>query len=90
MTVSELAATSTPAVLVPLERVGQLENARVLERAGGGVIVRQSEVGTLADRVTDLLGDSNALVTMGAAAGRTARPEAADVIAGRLLELADG
>lgn len=90
MTVSELAATGTPSILVPLERVGQLENARVLETAGAGVIVPQSEVSILAARVGELLAASDRLGAMSFAARRVARTDAASVIAARLTEVAGG
>ena len=90
MTVSELAATATPAILVPLERVGQLENARVLEKAGAGAIVRQADVATLPARVTELLAAPATLQDMSAAARRVALTNAAGDIADRLMEIADG
>ena len=90
MTVSELAATGTPSILVPLERVGQMDNARVLERMGAGVIVRQSDAATLAARVADLLATPGRLAVMATAARGAARIDAAGVIADRLIEVAGG
>jgi UDP-N-acetylglucosamine--N-acetylmuramyl-(pentapeptide) pyrophosphoryl-undecaprenol N-acetylglucosamine transferase len=90
MTVSELAATGTPSVLVPLERVGQTANARVLEAAGAGVIVPQPEVAAIPGLVGSLVGDPPRLAAMRAAALATARTDAADRIAGRLMEIAGG
>jgi len=90
MTVSELAATATPSILVPLERVGQMGNARVLETAGGGVVVRQADAATLPSRVSELIGAPERLAAMSAAARRIARVDAAAVIARRLMEVAGG
>lgn len=90
MTVSELAATATPSVLVPLERVGQLDNARVLEDAGGGVIVRQPDVAHLPSRVGQVLGSPERLAAMSAAARSTARVDATARIVDHLIEVAGG
>lgn len=90
MTVSELAATATPSILVPLERVGQLDNARVLHEAGAGVIIRQSDIATLPGQAAALLGAPDRLADMSARARRAARPDAAEVVADRLMEIAGG
>jgi UDP-N-acetylglucosamine--N-acetylmuramyl-(pentapeptide) pyrophosphoryl-undecaprenol N-acetylglucosamine transferase len=86
MTVSELAATGTPSVLVPLERVGQHHNAAVLAAAGAARVVRQTEVGLLPEIVTATLADETRLAAMAAGAREVARPDAAAVIARRILE----
>ena len=88
MTVSELAATGTPSVLVPLERVGQGWNARTLAETGGAMVVDQSDAGDLPEVVHRVLGDDAALERMGADARRAGRPGAAMVIARRLVEAA--
>ncbi len=88
MTVSELAATATPSILVPLERVGQDANARVLASCGAGVVVRQSDVPALAGTVAGLVGDATRLDAMGRAARGAARTDAAGEIARRLMEIA--
>lgn len=90
MTVSELAATATPAVFVPLERVGQRANARVLADPGGAVIVAQDEIGLLAPVVGRLIGDEAARRQMAAVTASFARPDAARVVARRVLEVAGG
>ena len=90
MTVSELAATGTPAVLVPLERVGQEWNARALVVAGGAVMVPQREAARLPGVVRDLIASPARLARMSEAARSEARPDAAVVIARRLMESADG
>jgi UDP-N-acetylglucosamine--N-acetylmuramyl-(pentapeptide) pyrophosphoryl-undecaprenol N-acetylglucosamine transferase len=90
MTISELAATGTPAVLVPLERVGQQHNAAALVAAGGARLVAQAEVATLPEVVGGLLGDASSRAAMAAAARTAAFPDAAAVIAGRLREATHG
>jgi UDP-N-acetylglucosamine--N-acetylmuramyl-(pentapeptide) pyrophosphoryl-undecaprenol N-acetylglucosamine transferase len=90
MTISELAATGTPAVLVPLERVGQLHNAAALAATGGARLLRQAEVDRLPVVVGGLLADPAARAAMARSARSTARPEAAAVIAARLREAMDG
>jgi UDP-N-acetylglucosamine--N-acetylmuramyl-(pentapeptide) pyrophosphoryl-undecaprenol N-acetylglucosamine transferase len=88
MTVSELAATGTPSVLVPLERVGQHWNARSIAATGGAVIVEQSDADELPAVTRRLLADDAGLERMGADARRAGRPGAAMVIARRLMEAA--
>ncbi|RPI23914.1 MAG: UDP-N-acetylglucosamine--N-acetylmuramyl-(pentapeptide) pyrophosphoryl-undecaprenol N-acetylglucosamine transferase, partial [Actinobacteria bacterium] len=59
MTVSELAVTGTPSVLVPLPagRGYQGRNASDLERAGGTVVLPQDRIGDAMAAVIELLGD---------------------------------
>lgn len=90
MTVSELSATGTPSVLVPLDRVGQGWNARSLAGAGGARLVPELDIRTLPDVVRALLGDQDELERMGDRALRVGRPDAARRIAGRLVEAAGG
>lgn len=87
MTVSELAATSTPAVLVPLESVGQQANAAALAEAGGAVVVFQRDRSELPRAVEDLLGDPQRLRAMAASAHGLHRGDAAGEIADALLEV---
>jgi len=88
MTVSEVAATGTPAVLVPLERVGQHHNAAALEDVGAARVVRQAEVSRLPEIVIELLGDADVRAGMSSAAATVAHRDAAHVIAAHLLEAA--
>ena len=90
MTVSELAATATPAVLVPLKRVGQQHNAAVLGSSGAAVTVDESEMSRLPLVVSGLIDNTERREMMarrGSGAGGT---DAAQVIARRLLEAARG
>ncbi|WKZ82997.1 MAG: glycosyltransferase [Acidimicrobiia bacterium] len=88
MTVSELAATGTPAVLVPLDRVGQGANAAFLEAAGAALVVRQGALGDLPGVVASLASDPSRLAAMATAASSVAAPGAADAVADHLLEVA--
>lgn len=90
ITVSELAATATPAVLVPLEAVSQEHNAAYLADAGGAVVIRQSSAGSIPDRLETLMADANRRAEMGAGAGRAARPDATVVVADALEAAARG
>jgi UDP-N-acetylglucosamine--N-acetylmuramyl-(pentapeptide) pyrophosphoryl-undecaprenol N-acetylglucosamine transferase len=90
ITVSELAATATPAVLVPLEAVAQEHNAAYLAEAGGAVVVKQSNVGTIPDWVEALMADASGRAAMGACAARAARPEATTFVVDALEAAAGG
>jgi UDP-N-acetylglucosamine--N-acetylmuramyl-(pentapeptide) pyrophosphoryl-undecaprenol N-acetylglucosamine transferase len=91
-TVWELAATGTPAILVPYPHATadhQTLNAQHFERGGGAVVVPD---GSLAERVPplvdQLLRDRERLSEMRAAMLSLARPRAADEIADELVAIA--
>jgi UDP-N-acetylglucosamine--N-acetylmuramyl-(pentapeptide) pyrophosphoryl-undecaprenol N-acetylglucosamine transferase len=88
MTVAELAATATPAVLVPLERVGQGGNAAALAAVGGGEVLAESELARLGAVTAALFADTTARQAMGRAAASLARPDAAQRIADAVCEVA--
>jgi UDP-N-acetylglucosamine--N-acetylmuramyl-(pentapeptide) pyrophosphoryl-undecaprenol N-acetylglucosamine transferase len=90
LTVSELAATGTPAVLEPLRRVGQGANAAALAGVGGAVVVGEDGLSGITDIVVSVLPDHERLQAMADAARLLARPGAADAIASVLLEVAHG
>ena len=87
LTVAELAIAGLPSVLVPLEtlaRGDQEANARVLERAGGALVVRQSDARfteVLTDAVTTLIADPSSRGRMRDALSSVARPDAAERLA---------
>lgn len=85
MTVSELAATGTPSILVPHARVGQRANAAALGDLGAAVVVEQSSIDGVGDIVSRVLADTERLSAMATAAGEAARPGAAGVIAAALV-----
>ncbi len=87
----ELAAAGTPAVLVPYPFATadhQTKNAEHFERAGGAVLVPETELGRAPELLRSLLGDADRLRQMSAAMRAAARPDAAAVVAEELLALA--
>ena len=93
LTVSELAATGTPAVMVPYEAgTGghQKENARHLEQAGGVIVVEENHIDRVPVELQQLLMDDSRRNAMAAASQATALPDAAKIIAHDLIEAVDG
>jgi UDP-N-acetylglucosamine--N-acetylmuramyl-(pentapeptide) pyrophosphoryl-undecaprenol N-acetylglucosamine transferase len=87
----ELAAAGLPAVLVPYPYATsdhQTKNARTFERAGGAIVVPDSEVSRAVDLARSLVADGARLAAMRAAMLAAARPDAADEIAEELIALA--
>jgi UDP-N-acetylglucosamine--N-acetylmuramyl-(pentapeptide) pyrophosphoryl-undecaprenol N-acetylglucosamine transferase len=92
-TLAELAATGTPAVLVPFPFAAhdhQTANARALADAGGAVLVPEGELKNrnMGALLLDLLERPEKLRAMSAAARTMARPDAADLVAGEIIRLA--
>jgi UDP-N-acetylglucosamine--N-acetylmuramyl-(pentapeptide) pyrophosphoryl-undecaprenol N-acetylglucosamine transferase len=89
-TLGELPAAGLPAVLVPGEYEGwsQAPNAEHLQAEGAAVMLRNADLGRLADIALDLLGDDDRLAAMRAAMRRLARPDAARDLARMLMEVA--
>ena len=87
LTVSEVAVTGTPSLLVPLPQAidnHQMKNAEALMSAGGASIVPQSEMGSAAipDFLTRILTDAPTLKQMSDAARAWSKPNATqDVVA---------
>ncbi len=93
LSTSELAATGTPAVLVPraVTRAGHYEaHARWLGGAGAAEVLREDELGRLPALVAELATDRDRLERMAAAARSVARTGAAARIASDLIEVAGG
>jgi UDP-N-acetylglucosamine--N-acetylmuramyl-(pentapeptide) pyrophosphoryl-undecaprenol N-acetylglucosamine transferase len=93
VTVAELAATGTPAVLVPLPGAPddhQTRNAETLVEAGAGLLVADVALDRayLAEVLDRLLADRAELARMGAAARTVARPDAAARVADLVEEVA--
>jgi UDP-N-acetylglucosamine--N-acetylmuramyl-(pentapeptide) pyrophosphoryl-undecaprenol N-acetylglucosamine transferase len=91
--VFEIAAAGRPSILVPSPNVTadhQTANARHLEGAGAAVVIaeRDLDAARLDSEVRALLGNPERLRSMGEAAARWAKPDAASVIADDLLTLA--
>ena len=89
LAVSELAATGTPSLLVPLEATHQGENARFLEESKAARVIRQVEADRIPDEVQQLMNDKSRLVAMSRAALSVATPRAAAEMASVLLRSAD-
>ena len=91
-TLAELAASGTPAILVPLPTAAddhQRKNAEVVAQAGAAVVVEQRglEGDTLAAAIPALVSDDRRRREMSAAARKLARPDAAARIADRVEAL---
>ena len=87
----ELAAAGLPAVLVPGEFATgdhQRKNAEWFARAGGALVVAESDVPTVPKVVSSLLADRPRLAAMAEAMRAAAKPDAAERIADELVELA--
>jgi UDP-N-acetylglucosamine--N-acetylmuramyl-(pentapeptide) pyrophosphoryl-undecaprenol N-acetylglucosamine transferase len=92
-TLAELAAAAKPAVLVPLPTAAddhQRKNAEATARAGAAVVLEQKSLtgAALAAEVSRLVSDTGLRARMSAAAHALAKPDAARVIAERVLALA--
>ncbi len=90
-TLWEGAASGKPMVFIPLgsgSRGDQVENARLLASRGGAVCLAGSDATpeALLAALEPLLSDPAARAAMAAAAGETARPDAAAAIAGMILD----
>jgi UDP-N-acetylglucosamine--N-acetylmuramyl-(pentapeptide) pyrophosphoryl-undecaprenol N-acetylglucosamine transferase len=92
-TIAELTAAGRPAILVPLPTAAddhQRRNAEVLAEAGAAEMLEQQALTgeRLAAAIDRLLADPARLEAMSGAARRLARPDAAQRIVDRVLELA--
>lgn len=92
MTVSELAATGTPSVVVPLPagKGYQARNADDLSREGGSIIVEQEAIAEVPGILRSLISDPGRLSAMRAAALSVAKPDAARRVATIVQEVAGG
>lgn len=91
LTVSELAATATPAVVVPYAAGTadhQAANVAHLEDAGGAVVIPETEIDRAAVEIQQLVADPARRAAMAEAAAKVGRPDAATVIADVLREAA--
>jgi UDP-N-acetylglucosamine--N-acetylmuramyl-(pentapeptide) pyrophosphoryl-undecaprenol N-acetylglucosamine transferase len=92
-TVAELAALGRPAILVPLPHAldqDQLANAKVLEQAGGAILLRQ-DVFTperLAREIAARAADPGRLAAMAAGAKSAGTPDAAQRLAELVMKVA--
>jgi UDP-N-acetylglucosamine--N-acetylmuramyl-(pentapeptide) pyrophosphoryl-undecaprenol N-acetylglucosamine transferase len=91
---AELTARGIPAILVPYPYAAenhQEYNARVLERRGAAVVIRDADLTgqVLVEAVEDLIRRRDRLATMATASKSLGRPAAAAAIASLAIELAD-
>lgn len=91
-TLAELAAAGKPSILVPLPTATddhQRRNAELLAGAGAAEVVLQSDrlASDLVDRIAALAGNAARRQAMSAAARALARPDAAEIVVARALEL---
>jgi UDP-N-acetylglucosamine--N-acetylmuramyl-(pentapeptide) pyrophosphoryl-undecaprenol N-acetylglucosamine transferase len=86
----ELPAARLPAILVPGEYEGwaQTPNARYMEENEAAVVLPQSRIEELQSMVMYLINNETRLTNMRAALGKLARPDAAQNLAGLLIEMA--
>ena len=87
----ELAAAGLPAVLVPSPNVTadhQTKNALFFARAGGAIVVPESDLGHVPELARSLIDDPERLEELSAAMRAVARPDAGEVIAEELIALA--
>lgn len=92
MTIGELSAIGRAAVLVPFAAATnnhQELNARVVERAGGAVVITEKELSAerLAGAISDILADPKKAERMGAASGSLAVPDATKNIVDLVLKI---
>lgn len=82
MTIGELSAIGRPAIFVPFAAATnnhQELNARVVEKAGGGIVITERELTPerLGHAIEQIISDPERARRMGEAAGKLAAPEAA-------------
>ena len=93
LTMSELAVTGTPAIVVPYAAgtAGhQAANAAELEKAGATVVIPEEEIDRVPAELQQLVHDPARRRRMHRLAIEHGHPDAADIIAAELLEAADG
>ncbi len=86
--IAELAACGIPAILVPIKGLAgdhQVKNAEAAEKTGACVVLPQSDLDRLPSLATSLAADAARLQTMRDSCRYAAAPEAARLIAERVL-----
>jgi UDP-N-acetylglucosamine--N-acetylmuramyl-(pentapeptide) pyrophosphoryl-undecaprenol N-acetylglucosamine transferase len=89
LTVAELHATRTPAVVVPLPAGGAYQGMNAIDAvdAGGFVVIDQSDTSQILDTVRSLLDDPDELTAMSGALADSPHLSAATIVADRVLEV---
>ena len=93
--VMEIAAAGRPAILIPFPHATgdhQTTNARWMADGGAAVVIPDGELSPqrLSAAIAELLSDEDRLRAMSIAARRLAKPDAAERIAGEVLQAAGG
>ena len=91
LSIAELTALGKPSLLIPYGLAAadhQTKNASAVERAGGAVVLKEKELGILAERIAALLRNSVELKKMAARARQFGKPEAARQMVDEILKLA--
>ena len=88
---AELAAVNVPVILVPLPTAvddHQRANARAAVTSGGVIVLEETETTSdaLAEQVVGLISDTGKLMEMANAMKSLDRPDAAKLIAARILD----
>jgi UDP-N-acetylglucosamine--N-acetylmuramyl-(pentapeptide) pyrophosphoryl-undecaprenol N-acetylglucosamine transferase len=89
-TIAELTLLGKPAILVPFPHAAadhQTKNAKTLEQAGAAVVVADHEFNERLMSVVRQVSNNNVLERMGAESKKLAKPDAANIIAKRILQL---
>ena len=90
-TVSELTLTGKPSVLIPLPTASnneQYKNAEIMQENGASILVRDKDIhSNLLNIVNNLIFESMKLEIMSTNAKKLAKPGAAELIAGKILEM---
>lgn len=91
-TTAEIAVMRKPSILIPFPFATdnhQEHNARAFEGAGAAIVLRDSEctAARLGETLRALLADEERLTAMAHAAGRLAKPDAAEAIADEILSI---
>ena len=93
-TISEITARGLPAILIPYPLATenhQYYNAKILEDAGAAILLEQKDLEpqALAALIKGLLADEGRLQAMARASISLSRPEARNLVARRILDLAE-
>lgn len=88
LTISELAITGTPAIVVPLEATNQGANAAYLADNGAVMLIEQADIDRVPWEVEQLVVDEDRRRRMAEAARSLALPDAARVMAEQIREAA--
>lgn len=91
-TMFELAAFGVPAILIPLAESAQNHqrlNAHEFARAGGGIVIEESNLtpGIFLSQFRSIMKNQGVLATMSAAAKKFFKPDAAETIARELINI---